>query len=104
MTSAPHLSPHLPRPQAGAEELVWFEPSPTSRELVLAWTCDCLATFFELIQSGGLAFIRRTIQEERAPLIAETHRWPIQQAWLLWAAMLTGQVRVSGRVAELPGQ
>ncbi|WP_432928403.1 hypothetical protein ACQPZZ_02080 [Microbispora sp. CA-135349] len=105
MTSR-HLSPHLPRPQADAEALVWFAPTPTSRELVLAWTCDCLAIFFELIQSGGVAFIRKTIQDERAPVIAETHRWPLREAWLTWAAMLAGQVRVNGRggVVESSGQ
>ncbi|TLP66059.1 hypothetical protein [Microbispora triticiradicis] len=58
-------------------------------------------TFFELIQSGGVAFIRRTVQDERAPVIAETHRWRLEEARLTWTALLAGQVRVNGRVGAV---
>ncbi|GAA0408273.1 hypothetical protein GCM10009530_70790 [Microbispora corallina] len=34
--------------------------------LVLAWTCDCLATVYELCQVGGQGFIRRTLQYDEA--------------------------------------
>ncbi|MFF4779361.1 inositol monophosphatase family protein [Microtetraspora fusca] len=43
---------------------------------MLAWTCDCRAVYFELIQSGGVAFIRKTIQNERGHAIF-THGIPL---------------------------
>ncbi|GAB3144437.1 hypothetical protein [Microbispora hainanensis] len=60
---------------------------------VLAWTCDCLAMVYELCQAGGQGFIRRTLQNEDAPEIRETHRWPLGQAREIWAALLTGMAR-----------
>ncbi|MFF4775367.1 hypothetical protein ACFY05_21160 [Microtetraspora fusca] len=97
MSASRHLSPHLGRPQPDAEPLIWLSRQPTGRERVLAWTCDCRAVYFELIQSGGVAFIRKTIQNERGHVIFETHRWPIRHAWRTWTAVLTGQIRVDGR-------
>ncbi|GGO03465.1 hypothetical protein GCM10010116_06840 [Microbispora rosea subsp. aerata] len=71
-----------------------MEATPTHRVLVVAWTFDCQARFYELRQSGGVAFIRRIVQNEDALEISETHRWRVGQAWESWAALLiTGQAR-----------
>ncbi|KAB8185810.1 hypothetical protein [Microbispora catharanthi] len=88
------VSPHVPdRRQPGGKKLAWFGPSDGARVRVLAWTCDCLATVYELCQAGGQGFIRRTLQNEDAPEIRETHRWPIARAREVWAALLTGMAR-----------
>ncbi|WP_133306102.1 hypothetical protein [Microbispora triticiradicis] len=88
------LSPHVPdRRQPGCTKLAWFEPWGGARVRVVAWTCDCLAIVYELCQAGGQGFIRRTLQNEDAPEIRETHRWAIPQARDVWAALLTGRAR-----------
>ncbi|WP_169953573.1 hypothetical protein [Microbispora sp. H11081] len=86
-------SAHVPIRRGNFRELEWWEPSPARRVRVLAWTCDCQARFYELCHSGGVAFIRRTVQNEDAPEISETHRWRVGQGWETWSALLTGQVR-----------
>ncbi|MEV4457166.1 hypothetical protein [Microbispora sp. NPDC049633] len=85
-------SAHVPIRRGYFRKLEWWKPTPARRVLVLAWTCDCQARFYELCQSGGLAYIRRTVQDEE-PEIAETHRWPVRQGWATWFDLLTGEVR-----------
>ncbi|GGO29002.1 hypothetical protein GCM10010116_58140 [Microbispora rosea subsp. aerata] len=88
------VSPHVPdRRQRGCAKLEWFKPSNGARVRVLAWTCDCLAIVYELCQAGGQGFIRRTLQNEDAPEVRETHHWPLIQAREVWADLLTGRVR-----------
>ncbi|GGO14128.1 hypothetical protein GCM10010116_28530 [Microbispora rosea subsp. aerata] len=44
-------------------KLVWHELfEGTGRVRALAWTRDCRAVAYELLQSGGQAFIRKTIR------------------------------------------
>ncbi|MBX6386001.1 MAG: hypothetical protein IRZ07_24015 [Microbispora sp.] len=86
-------SAHVPIRRGDYRKLEWWKPTPTHRVLVLAWTCDRQARFYELCQSGGAAFIRRIVQNEDALEISETHRWRVGQGWEIWAAPLTGQVR-----------
>ncbi|GAB3163793.1 hypothetical protein [Microbispora hainanensis] len=86
-------SAHVPIRRGSFRKLEWWKPTPARRVLVLAWTCDCQAGFYELCQSGGLAFIRRTVQKDGEPEIAETHRWSVRQGWATWFDLLTGEVR-----------
>jgi hypothetical protein len=74
--------------------LVWQPPfCGVGRVCVLAWTCDCRATVYELCPVGGQAFIRSTLQREPEHEIKETHRWPLRHARDVWAALLSGEAR-----------
>ncbi|MFI7028372.1 hypothetical protein ACIBK1_06655 [Microbispora rosea] len=86
-------SAHVPIRRGYFRKLEWWKPTPAQRVLILAWTCDCQARFYELCQSGGLAYIRRTVQKDEEPEIAETHRWSVRQGWATWFDLLTGEVR-----------
>ncbi|WP_343950083.1 hypothetical protein [Nonomuraea longicatena] len=63
------------------------------RVRVVAWTCSCRATVYELCVSGGRAFIRRTVQAEPVAVISETAWGVPREAWEIWAALLAGGVR-----------
>ena len=83
-----------PSPQQDHMQLVWHPPfCGVSRVRVLAWTCECRATFYELCQAGGQSFIRRTLQCEPQHEIKETFRWPLRQAHGVWASLLCGEAR-----------
>ncbi|ADG87067.1 hypothetical protein [Thermobispora bispora] len=84
---------HVPIRRGSVRQLQWWEPTPAERVRVLAWTCDCQARFYELCQSGGMVYIRRTVQKDPEPEISETHRWPVQEGWRVWFDLLTGEVR-----------
>ena len=84
---------HVPIRRGSVRQLQWWEPTPAERVRVLAWTCDCQARFYELCQSGGMVYIRRTVQKDPEPEISETHRWPVQEGWRVWLDLLTGEVR-----------
>ncbi|MEV7968300.1 hypothetical protein AB0O34_20295 [Sphaerisporangium sp. NPDC088356] len=49
--------------------------------------------FFELCEAGGMAFVRRTVQNEKRPEVTETHRMRVRQGRELWAAVLSGMAR-----------
>jgi hypothetical protein len=88
------LSPHVAMPQREHTRLVWHDPyKGVTRVRVVAWTCECRATVYELCHSGGQGFIRRTVQLDDAPRIHETYRWPIGEANDIWRALLSGQAR-----------
>ena len=72
---------HVPIRRGSVRQLQWWEPTPAERVRVLAWTCDCQARFYELCQSGGMVYIRRTVQKDDGPEIAETRRLPVRQGW-----------------------
>ncbi|WP_405395264.1 hypothetical protein [Microbispora hainanensis] len=40
-----------------------------------------------------MVHIRRTVQKDEEPEIAETHRWSVRQGWATWFDLLTGEVR-----------
>ena len=84
---------HVPIRRGSVRQLQWWEPTPAERVRVLAWTCDCQARFYELCQSGGMVYIRRTVQKDPEPEISESHRWPVQDGWRVWFDLLTGEVR-----------
>jgi hypothetical protein len=86
-------SPHVARAQSDHEAIEWHAPQGGGRVRVTEWTCDCLATFYELCQSGGVAFIRKTIQRDGSPETYETFRGPVRRVRKLWDELLTGQAR-----------
>lgn len=90
MTSC--LAPHLPMRQSSCASLDWHAPRDDGRCRVIAWTCDCRCVYYELCESGGLAFIRRVTQD-RPPTVAETHRVRVPEARTTWQALLTGLAR-----------
>ncbi|SNT57237.1 hypothetical protein SAMN05216276_106620 [Streptosporangium subroseum] len=88
------LSPHVAMPQRDHMRLVWREPyQGVTRLRVITWTCRCRATLYELCQTGGQAFIRRTLQLDGDRQVHETYRWPIQEAGDVWRALLSGEAR-----------
>ncbi|GGO30796.1 hypothetical protein GCM10010116_61660 [Microbispora rosea subsp. aerata] len=44
-------SAHVPIRRGHFRKLEWWKPSPAPRVLVLAWTCDCQARFYELCEA-----------------------------------------------------
>lgn len=98
VASIPHLdeclSPHWETRHKDHVKLVWHESfEGVRRARALAWTCDCRAVVYELLQAGGQAFIRKTTQTEPTPEIEETHRWPMEEARRVWHALLLGEMR-----------
>lgn len=59
----------------------------------MRWTCDCDPAFYELCQSGGLRFIRRTVRARNNPSIDESDHWPAGEADAMWIALLHGLAR-----------
>ncbi|MEU0518252.1 hypothetical protein [Streptosporangium sp. NPDC006007] len=75
-------------------KLVWRTPyQGVARLRVIAWTCDCCSTLYELCHAGGQAFIRRTHRFNGARQVHETYRWPIRKGDGVWRALLSGEVR-----------
>ncbi|MDP9847735.1 hypothetical protein [Streptosporangium lutulentum] len=64
-----------------------------TRLRVIIWTCCCRATLYELCQTGGQAFIRRTLQLDGDRQVHETYRRLIRQAEEVWRALLSGEAR-----------
>ncbi|MDP9840961.1 hypothetical protein J2853_000172 [Streptosporangium lutulentum] len=88
------LSPHVVMPQRDHIRLDWREPYPTlERARSVAWTCWCRATVYELCEGGGRAFVRRTIQLDSGHRIQETLPRPINEARVIWTALLSGSAR-----------
>ncbi|MFC4062273.1 hypothetical protein ACFOWE_28560 [Planomonospora corallina] len=87
------LSPHVPLPQSRCERLDWYGPRLGERVRVIAWTCTCLATVYELCEAGGQGFIRRTVRFDGRREIRESPRWRTATARVMWTALLSGLVR-----------
>ncbi|WP_285590739.1 hypothetical protein [Herbidospora sp. NBRC 101105] len=88
------MSPHYAVAQKDHMRLEWYAPTAgADRVRAMAWTCDCRATIYELLHAGGRAFIRKTIQSEPKPKIAETYRWPVKDAKAVWDRLLRGEAR-----------
>ncbi|GAA2876000.1 hypothetical protein GCM10010517_37050 [Streptosporangium fragile] len=60
---------------------------------VIAWTCECQDVFYELCQTGGQAFIRRTVKTGKGRGVRETCRWRVAEAQAMWTALLSGLAR-----------
>ncbi len=68
------------RPQAG-------------RVRVRDYTCDCQSSWYELCQSGGVRFIRRTSRRGGRMVVEECQRESVARIDALWAKLLTGAAR-----------
>jgi hypothetical protein len=88
------VSPHVPALRTDHMRLVWHTPfQGEGRVRVIAWTCHCRATVYELCHASGIAYLRRTVQLEGAPEVHETYRWTFSVAEGVWVALLQGRVR-----------
>ncbi|WP_327088368.1 hypothetical protein OIE66_39620 [Nonomuraea sp. NBC_01738] len=87
------FSPHPARPVPGCRRLTWLPVRGDERCRVVEWTCDCIAVFYELCQAGGQFYIRKTVNDDTAREITESHRTTHVEAREVWAAILTGRLR-----------
>ncbi|MFI7045699.1 hypothetical protein ACWDTT_32390 [Streptosporangium sandarakinum] len=89
-----HHSPHPDPPGSGHGLVDWRPERPrTSRVRVKEHTCDCLATFYELCQAGGLMFVRRTERRNGVTVVHESP-WEIaSRTQELWRRLLAGTAR-----------
>ncbi|MFC7590961.1 hypothetical protein ACFQYP_50225 [Nonomuraea antimicrobica] len=74
-------------------QLVWRKPPKAEdRARVVAWSCHCRSTVYELRCLGGQSYIRRTeYDSDGGETIYETHRWPYNKAAEVWATLLESQ-------------
>lgn len=88
-------SPHVPVPSSHCERLVWTPPREgEGAGRSIRWTCDCRSPVYELVQLGGLQFIRRTRRTVIGGSVAEeSPRWVAKVAGDQWSALLSGHVR-----------
>jgi hypothetical protein len=88
------LGIHLPPSRPDCIELRW-EPvrNPAERVRIQAYTCCCRLTFYELCQSGGLLFIRRTRRDGDGIVMEECVRTVHSRGMMLWDRLLEGLVR-----------
>jgi hypothetical protein len=88
------LSPHVAMVQRDHVRLEWRTPYPVlARARVVAWTCFCRAMVYELCESAGQAFIRRTVQLDREYEVHETSIRPINETRAIWTGLLSGRAR-----------
>ncbi|MEV0161061.1 hypothetical protein [Nonomuraea fuscirosea] len=88
------ISPHVNQAQEGHMQLVWRQPAKAEdRARVVAWSCPCQSTVYELRRLGGQSYIRRTeYDDDGGRKIYETYRWSYNKAAETWAALLAGQM------------
>ncbi|MEU4514267.1 hypothetical protein AB0G05_32620 [Nonomuraea wenchangensis] len=88
------VSPHVREAKEGHMQLVWREPvKAQERARVVAWSCHCRSTVYELCCVGGQAYIRRTKYDDHGgEMASETYRWAYKKAVEVWSALLRGQV------------
>lgn len=88
------LSPHVAPVQTPFIRLAWRGPyNAEDRVRVIAWTCDCRTTVYELRHAGGQGYLRRTCRRGSEARIHESYRWSFREAEEMWARLLRGQVR-----------
>ncbi|MGW2150307.1 hypothetical protein ACWCOT_38790 [Nonomuraea bangladeshensis] len=82
----------MPRP--GRTALWWIEQS-LGPGRVVAYTCSCRMTAYELVVCGGVYQIRRrTVPRRGVPPVSWTAaRWRREQALEWWRRLLAGQAR-----------
>ncbi|MEU8109105.1 hypothetical protein AB0C18_35905 [Nonomuraea muscovyensis] len=88
------MSQHVAMPQRDHVRLEWH-PSGLrfDRTRVIAWTCHCRATVYELCGAVGHAFIRRTVQLDDGHQVHETNSLSLRDTWVLWIDLLSGAAR-----------
>lgn len=91
---APYHGTHITSVQANHEKIKWCVPVRRSDRIrVRKHTCDCKATIYELCQSGGLLFVRRTVRGPEGPVVHESERLITARVETLWLKILMGQAR-----------
>ncbi|MEZ0075354.1 hypothetical protein [Planotetraspora sp. GP83] len=90
----PGVSPHPAVPRPGRTALWWIEES-LGRGRVVAHTCPCRMTAYELVCVGGVSQIcRRTLPRPEVPAVTWTARWwRREEAYEWWRRLLAGQAR-----------
>ncbi|MEV7808606.1 hypothetical protein AB0O28_37205 [Microbispora sp. NPDC088329] len=95
----PDVSPHPAVPRPGRTELWWIEES-LGRGRVVAHTCACQMTSYELVRCGGVyQFCRRAAPtaiwaRRDVPPVSWTARWwRREEAYAWWRRLLAGQAR-----------
>jgi hypothetical protein len=88
------LGHHVPAARLDCLRIDWYLPSPQGERVrVRAHTCDCQASFYELCQSGGMRFIRRTTRHGGRVVIEESERGVAAHTDAVWAMLLKGAAR-----------
>ncbi|XVQ89175.1 hypothetical protein ACQP2K_17695 [Microbispora siamensis] len=90
----PGVSPHPAVPRPGRTELWWIEES-LGRGRVVAHTCACQMTSYQLVRCGGVyQFCRRALARDDVPPVSWTARWwRREEAYEWWRRLLAGQAR-----------
>ncbi|WP_405393499.1 hypothetical protein [Microbispora hainanensis] len=90
----PGVSPHPAVPRPGRTKLWWIEES-LGRGRVVAHTCACQMTSYELVRCGGLyQFRRHALARHDVPPVSWTARWwRREEAYAWWRRLLAGQAR-----------
>lgn len=88
----PYHGIHVPPPRDDGKLIRWLLPTNRSdRVRVRRHTCECRPTVYELCQSGGLLFIRRTNREGGQVEVRETERLIAVRIEPLWTRLLRGE-------------
>ncbi|MEV0384207.1 hypothetical protein [Nonomuraea sp. NPDC050643] len=88
-----HHSPHVPVPGPGCEKLTWEPLGPGGMKArVRDYTCDCQPTYYELCQSGGQHFIRRTRRIGDEVVVDECARGRHTKTIVIWGKLLAAMV------------
>ncbi|MEV0594089.1 hypothetical protein [Nonomuraea cavernae] len=90
----PGISPHPAVPRSGRTALWWIEQG-LGPDRVVAYTCSCRMTAYELVSCGGVYQIRRlTLPRQDVPPVSWTaERWRREEAYEWWRRLLAGQAR-----------
>lgn len=86
------IASHVPDPLPDGVITTWHAPQGRSeRARVRDYTCACMPTFYELCQSGGQYFIRRSRRVGDGVAIEESFPYPRARALDFWARLLEGE-------------
>ncbi|GAA3124621.1 hypothetical protein GCM10010466_14350 [Planomonospora alba] len=89
-----HHGCHVGVLQERHERIDWRPERPRAERIrVKEHTCCCKATFYELCQAGGLAFVRRTHRLDGRVIVHESPWVRVKEAEELWFRLLTGSAR-----------
>ncbi|MEU7887780.1 hypothetical protein AB0B54_19945 [Microbispora bryophytorum] len=89
----PGLAPHPAVPLPSRTKLLWCADSPGEGRVV-AHTCMCQMTSYELLSNGGLYRIRRdTLPRPGVPAVSCASGWRRPEAGQWWQRLLLGHAR-----------
>jgi hypothetical protein len=86
------VSPHVAAPKRGVHRLDWLPAWSSERVRVIAWTCYCRDTAYELCYTSGGALIRRTTTQAAKAEVRETYPLALDEAGEMWVSLLSGRV------------